>query len=98
MGRRAASAQTTRQRVPWRLTTAGRPGRLEAGRAAVMIKLFSEYVVHVYSGCHSAIKEDEAVPFAATEMALEIITPREGRHRKINMALLTCGVFTKCYK
>ena len=35
----AASAETMRQRVPSYLTTAGRPGRLEAAWTAVVVKL-----------------------------------------------------------
>lgn len=58
-GRGAASAETTRQRVPQYLTTVGRPGRLEAGWTATVIKLFfSAWCVYT-TGCTQPLERME---------------------------------------
>ena len=52
-------------------------------------------VVHIYMEYYSAIKKNEIMPFAATRMDLEIITPSEVSQKEkgtYHMISLICGI------
>ena len=54
-----------------------------------------ENVVHIYKGMLLVIKRNEIVPFAATQMDLEIVIPSEvsqTEKEKYHMISLLCGV------